>query len=227
MRMTSLRVLNYKSFADSGEMHHESGFNVVVGRNNVGKTALAEATSLRFEYKPHRSLSTVPSPGAQLDPESRAEISMRFEANELTELLMHEMPTFYIPTPAKNPQTGVSVVIAALSEGLFIDAAFSNGVQVWVQLPSYMAGETEEAVMRITMEPSGELSHVGPVIGRPTDFPELASGLANKFFDRLYSFSAVRFGIDENSIGTNRVLASDASNLVQVLDLLNAPNKTG
>lgn len=220
MRMTSFRVINYKSFADSGEMHLEPGFNVILGRNNVGKTALAEAMSLRIQAKPHRSSSTVPSPGAQPDPESRAEISVRVEAGELRELLVREMPTFYVPTPAGNPQTGVSVAIAALSEGLPINAAFHNGSQLWAHLSTYVSGATDEAVMRLTVDPSGGLSHVGPIAGRPSDYPELASGLANKFFDRLYSFSAVRFGINENPIGTNRILAPDAFNLVQVLDLL-------
>jgi predicted ATPase len=220
VRITSFRVINYKSFADSGKMHLESGFNVILGRNNVGKTALVEAMSLRFVDKPHRSSSTVPSPGAQPDPESRAEISVRVEADELTELLIHEMPTFYVPTPAGNPQSVVSVAIAALSEGLPVHAAFRNGGQLWAHPSTYESGATDEAVMRFTVDPSGGLSHVGPVAGRPSDIPELASGLANTFFYRLYSFSAVRFGINENPIGTNRVLAPDASNLVQVLDLL-------
>ena len=59
MRIENFRVVNYKSFADSGEMRLKPSFNVIVGRNNVGKTALAEAVSLRFQAKPHRSLKTV------------------------------------------------------------------------------------------------------------------------------------------------------------------------
>lgn len=83
MRIQSFQVINYKSFADSGEIHLEPGFNVIVGRNNVGKTALAEAMSLRFPGKPHRSLTTVPTLGTPIDENSRAEVSIRLEANEL------------------------------------------------------------------------------------------------------------------------------------------------
>jgi predicted ATP-binding protein involved in virulence len=46
VRIESFRVVNYKSFADSEEIRLEPGFNVIVGRNNVGKTALAEARRL-------------------------------------------------------------------------------------------------------------------------------------------------------------------------------------
>ncbi len=56
MHLSSFRVTNYKSFHDSEKVHFEPGFNVIVGRNNVGKTALSEAISLRFLDKPHRSL---------------------------------------------------------------------------------------------------------------------------------------------------------------------------
>src|ERR687894_2303320 len=40
MRIDRFRVLNYKSFADSTTMRLTSGFNVIVGQNNIGKTAL-------------------------------------------------------------------------------------------------------------------------------------------------------------------------------------------
>jgi hypothetical protein len=57
VHLSSFRVTNYKSFHDSEKVHFEPGFNVIVGRNNVGKTALSEAISLRFLDKPHhRSL---------------------------------------------------------------------------------------------------------------------------------------------------------------------------
>jgi predicted ATP-dependent endonuclease of OLD family len=73
LRIESFRIVNYKSFTDSRERYLEPGFNVIVGRNNVVKTALAEALSLRFSDKPHRSSKTVPGPDAQPDPESRAD----------------------------------------------------------------------------------------------------------------------------------------------------------
>jgi predicted ATPase len=67
VRIRTFRVVNYKSFVDSGELRLEPGFNVIVGRNNVGKTALAEAVGLHLlTDKPHRSLRTVPREGSVL-----------------------------------------------------------------------------------------------------------------------------------------------------------------
>lgn len=43
MRIERFRIQNCKSFIDSGEVELSGGFNVLVGANNVGKTALLEA----------------------------------------------------------------------------------------------------------------------------------------------------------------------------------------
>jgi AAA15 family ATPase/GTPase len=63
MYIAKFQVQNYKSFLSSQEVNLTSGFNVVVGQNNAGKTALVEALSLHFDNKYHMSMKTSPSPG--------------------------------------------------------------------------------------------------------------------------------------------------------------------
>src|SRR5262249_1713510 len=43
MRVLSVQIVNYKSYGDSGPIWFGPGFNVLVGQNNSGKTALLEA----------------------------------------------------------------------------------------------------------------------------------------------------------------------------------------
>ena len=220
MRIQSFQVINYKTFADSGEMRLEPSFNVIVGRNNVGKTALAEAMSLRFPSKPHRSMNTLPTPDTPISQDSRTEISIRLEANELVELLIREMPTFYVPTEAQEAPAGRATFRTVLSEGVTVNATFLNGSYHSAKLSTYTGETPPRRYMRFTMDRSGNPSATGPLLDMASDYPELAAGVAAKFHERLYDFSAVRFGIDEKPIGTNRFLAPDASDLVQVLDLL-------
>ena len=130
MRIQSFQVINYKTFADSGEMRLEPSFNVIVGRNNVGKTALAEAMSLRFPSKPHRSMNTLPTPDTPISQDSRTEISIRLEANELVELLIREMPTFYVPTEAQEAPAGRATFRTVLSEGSQSMLRFSTAVTI-------------------------------------------------------------------------------------------------
>jgi hypothetical protein len=221
VRIDSFRVVNYKSFADSKEIRLEPGFNVIVGRNNVGKTALAEALSLRFSNKPHLSLSTVLRPGAPpLDPSSRAEVTIRLEANELSELLADELHTFYLPTHPERPNVALARLKTALSEGTIVEAVFQGGGLDSARLAAHLGSTMSDTYMQFTPDSSGQPTP-GPVFhSMPQDHPELAAFLAGKFFERLYSFSAVRFDIRENPMGINRNLSPNASDLVQVLALL-------
>jgi recombinational DNA repair ATPase RecF len=56
MYIKKLQVYNYKSYFDSGVMEFTPGVNIIVGKNNAGKTSLLEVLTLDFENQPHRSL---------------------------------------------------------------------------------------------------------------------------------------------------------------------------
>ncbi len=165
MHVSSFRITNYKSFADSGLVHLESGFNVVVGRNNVGKTAFAEAVSLRFSDNPHRSLNTVPTRNAQPNPRSQIAVSITVEAGELAELLAHELSTFYVPTQPDSPGPGEVAMRTALSDGLTVEADFQPGGAHSARLSTYMG-------------PSGSTSYLKSLWTRWVD---------SRIWDRLWA----------------------------------------
>lgn len=71
MRIASFKITNYKSFRATDEAVLAEGFNVIVGPNNVGKTAMVEALGLHFSHKPHRSLSTAPRATTATEPVSQ------------------------------------------------------------------------------------------------------------------------------------------------------------
>lgn len=48
MFIKKLQVFNYKSYLDSGLMEFSPGINIIVGRNNAGKTSLLEVLTLDF-----------------------------------------------------------------------------------------------------------------------------------------------------------------------------------
>lgn len=60
MYVKSLKINNYKSFWESEEIPFEKGFNLIVGQNDAGKSALLECLLPGIENKPHRSLLTAP-----------------------------------------------------------------------------------------------------------------------------------------------------------------------
>lgn len=62
MYLSKFRLLNYKSFQDSEVLEFKPDINIIVGPNNLGKTALLEALSLNFQNNIHRSITTFPVP---------------------------------------------------------------------------------------------------------------------------------------------------------------------
>ena len=78
MHISKFQVFNYKSYNDSTEIELKSGFNIITGQNNAGKTALLDALTLNFPARPHRSESTVPFRGAPVEQAS----SMRSTTDE-------------------------------------------------------------------------------------------------------------------------------------------------
>ncbi len=58
MYISKIRVKDYKSFRDSGDIEFKSGINIIVGQNNAGKTSLLEALEIKIVDIPHRSVKT-------------------------------------------------------------------------------------------------------------------------------------------------------------------------
>jgi hypothetical protein len=108
----------------------------------------------------------------------------------------------------------------ALSEGTNVRGVFSNENLLSASLTTYPESPSRSAYLQFNPDPSGKPMRAGMVDSRPSNYPVLDTYLAHKLFSRIYSFSAVRFDINENPISTNRILAPNTSNLVQVLDLL-------
>jgi AAA15 family ATPase/GTPase len=106
MYISDIRIQNYKSYRDSRALELGPGINVIVGKNNVGKTALLDALSLRFGAVPHRSLNTLPSETRSLKPKSTVEFTFTLSKEELLDLLIDAQPRgnaeFRLPLPDRS-----------------------------------------------------------------------------------------------------------------------------
>jgi hypothetical protein len=96
MHFSKFKLENYKSIHSSGDLLFTPGFNVIVGRNDVGKTALVEGLSLAFGTISHRSEKTIPYRGAQLPIESQAHCTIHLPGDEMRDILLG-LPQFFVP----------------------------------------------------------------------------------------------------------------------------------
>jgi hypothetical protein len=226
MRITSFRIENYKSFSSPQAINVLPGFNVIVGKNNVGKTALTEALSLRFEQKPHLSQTTVPYIGAT--PKQFSHIHMCFEvtSEELKNILVDHISTFHVPIKENR----IDDFLRTISHSIVVKCIFRSG-----EVTSAHIDEVGPTIDQTNIDTA--LSVVQFTIARPeleikvsgsnTTAPgreTIAFKIATILRERIYCFRAERLNVGQSNIGAETNLKSDASNLPQVLHYLLSSN---
>jgi predicted ATPase len=224
MHISTIQIRNYKSFYDSQEIHLTAGFNIVVGQNNVGKTALAEALSLTFEDKPHRSLKTFPMAQTPVAGRSSVSISFVFSGEELTDVLLNRFNDFYLLSNDSNADVPDRKFRNMLSSEVSLDCVYHHDEFLAAYFPSYDASRNIQRGIN--------LSGVHFVVDRASRIIERASvnttshsgllnfRLANLLREDIYMFRAERLNIGVSAFGLNTELSTDARNLAEVLHIL-------
>ncbi|BAZ28149.1 SMC domain protein [Cylindrospermum sp. NIES-4074] len=99
MFIKTLQVFNYKSYSDSGEMEFAPGINIIVGRNNAGKTSLLEVLTLDFEDHPHKSIKTLPNKSSTIEQKSKIKITLHIGKGEWRDFIQYISTDIGIPIP--------------------------------------------------------------------------------------------------------------------------------
>lgn len=241
MRMSSFRVQNYKSFRDSGQLDFSGGFNVVVGENNVGKTALLEALSLAAPAKPHKSPATAPRYGTPVNQITQIEVRFVLSGAEARDLLLENGAGFSLPIPAHGAGNVAAFANAFCDElfGLseiefFIKLETRVGQAVIISPSRYPSfgrysakplahPNAQREYLRMQVDPSRtRFVHVSGVHNH--DAEEIGCVLTKLIEKRIYVFRAERLGVDSSPFGLNEILTPDAANLPEVLNQLQSRN---
>ncbi|HYW20132.1 MAG TPA: AAA family ATPase [Nodularia sp. (in: cyanobacteria)] len=104
MELDSYGLVKYvfSKLLDSGLMEFTPGINIIVGRNNAGKTSLLELLTLKFENQPHKSLKTLPTKSSLIKEGSKIELSVLIEKQELRTFLKHIQSQIGILDPGRE-----------------------------------------------------------------------------------------------------------------------------
>ena len=224
MRLLTARVLNYKSFSDSGVVALSGGFNVVLGRNDAGKSAFLEALSLRMTSKPHRSLETVPDRQWPVDSLSTVHLSLSVSKAELVAILSrHE--TIFVPvfdgSTAEQTQRLFEMVVddpgtfhGVWSNGLFQRGAFARFGEI--------RSVVQSVVVTNTKQPRAFAPRFGVISNASS--PTYADIIAAALPERIFLFRAERLSVGEHLATGNHVLTPNASNLAEAINSLQTSN---
>ncbi|TKB56947.1 MAG: chromosome segregation protein SMC [Nitrospira sp.] len=228
MRICSFKIKKYKSFLEPRELIFEEGINLIVGQNNVGKTALLEALSLSFSGKPHRSQLTAQTSTALIDPLSSARVKLAVSGAELRELLLGCGGEFNVPvqTEQSTPrQDGISALEAILARDethftLELNAPQGSAAQFFVKdYPTHGLYPATKQFHRITPSPD-RTSFYAVGTQKTTEQAEFGVVVASFLRSRIYRFDAQRVGSGSCGFGHNAVMHPTANNLPEVLNIL-------
>ncbi|HEU4558978.1 MAG TPA: AAA family ATPase, partial [Longimicrobium sp.] len=222
MRLGKISVRNYKAFRETPEIVFQSGFNIIVGQNDAGKSSLLEASSLKFEAHPHRSLITFPRPVVVRNPLSDVTASFFLSRQEVWEAFL-KTSGLYIPV-GRGTKGGVDSRAIAQS---FLDQirqydnefAVSNyrtgGYNEKAALNAFSTfNEHSEYYRRITREGNEMVVYDEDETERQRRWDEV---LTKYIEQRIYHLKAERVKPGRANAGVSTVLQNDASNLPEVL----------
>ena len=215
MLIKSCQISNYKSFRASEEFKFTPGFNVVVGQNSAGKTALIEALSLQFGDKPHRSPKTVERRGSPNDGASKVGLTFQITNDEFVSILSM-VGQIYIPASLNEiTDTTVARFQGAIQNGVEIGFEYGSGSNFTSSHLTGFGAAFGDPTIRLTLDTkSGKFVHSGPSLTnlsnpKGTFAAHLLSGLQN----RIYVFRAERLNVGQCATGINPTLLPNASNL--------------
>src|SRR5438034_9218089 len=155
MRIARFRIENYKSFRTTEDVSLTLGFNVIVGENNVGKTALIESLSLRVGGNPHWSLETAPTRDAPLLGLSSITVTFDLPGSELLPFL-RRMGGFYFPTLHNDASNAARDLTGMLgSPSLELETTWHNGGLIKAGFSGLPTPPPLFAVLRVA--PSGTI----------------------------------------------------------------------
>lgn len=240
MKIRTFAAGNYKSIYKMEPFALTNGFNIVIGQNAAGKTALLETLGLQPSPKPHRSEKTVPNRRDITESHSMAYVELELPNSEMKRLLRNTRAGVNLPVPASG-----SNLAAELGTNNWDGPAVDELIRWWLNQPVYVFklkfSSSGEALSNrsyqsfVTYPPllnsSGDYLHVSFQLDLAENLvrsgtrwnssvPDLGVDLANHFRQLIYRFSSERPVKARSPHGTNPQLASNAENLAEVLHVL-------
>jgi hypothetical protein len=230
MRLHSFAIENYKCYTGHAPLKLEPGFNVVVGRNNSGKTALLEALALTFSGHPHRSLQALPRSTRPLPPRSEASFSVIISTVELEDAFIAQSQ-LALAVPGRGWQQDRDSAIRLLHDLLKlpeVELAFGryghgqSGGFYQTRFPAITSydgvGTQNNRPYYIFNVRQGSFEFSGAV--GASDDTDVFFRVGQMVANRIYAFKAERLALGEAPFGPATELQRNASNLAEVIHML-------
>lgn len=231
MRIDTIAIENYKCFLEKQEIIFAKGFNLLIGKNNSGKTTALELTSLPDNINgPHRSERNLIEYMEKPEPSSSYSICISTKINELRRFFGDQ---FFIPLPNNaHSLDNRSKVAEALS------------LESPVKLIYYFAGQEKRLQVETPLGRSDSATKSKTISGAMLDFKLSSNGFINAdtpnfsssisplinhetIRKAVYRFSALRTPRARYSMENGAELRTDAENLAFCINHLQTNDSEG
>jgi hypothetical protein len=223
MHLKQLIIKNYKGFLQSS-IAFSPGINIITGRNNSGKTALLEAASLVPRSNPHRSIRA-----SAAQPDSTFLATIAIDTADIVRAINAslEEESFLLPfwkQSEEDPSNPSIVWRTALRRGFWeIQAEFSYR-KTSEHSGQIIQGEVTDNHGYIILRKDADTGEITPTNSARAPSNSLGATMVHKFAKNTYAFKAERLNIGCYGFGMSTDLSPDASNLPQVLNVLQSEN---
>jgi predicted ATPase len=238
MYISNFEITNYKSYREPAALKLGQGFNIITGQNSAGKTALLEALTLQIGHNPHRSLRTMPTRTTVLTNDSSVRVLFAINREEFLSFFRPGVH-YYFPRPKnafitahggdgngfmdwlfRQQEVRIAARLYKSSDGTETWRGDSDHLEVFGFYETDIPPRDNRYCFQVRFD-SGEHPHV--VSEAPVhQTNDVRAYIASQLRPRIYRFTAERFNIGQCQFGNNSVLATNAQNLPEVLDVLTA-----
>ena len=215
MKITNLRLKGLSAFADSGPIQFGGGMNLIIGQNNVGKSALL--SSIRPEYNGTRHTNKSQYEGHLL-PATERYIEMEFSGPELVNALLKSRFELHFPTASEGEEDQRLSHKFLAAASVRLTACYQEGMPVRIITDPthehYRGGRSHFAAWGAQ---NGSYQYLGARVGGADT---LANAIAALHSQSVFYFQAQRQSVGRFNYGRQEQLLPDASNLAAVLSTL-------
>jgi AAA domain, putative AbiEii toxin, Type IV TA system len=236
MKLEKIAITNVRGFWEGFEAELDPAVTAILGRNNAGKTGLLNTISNPGEISRYRGPASLPFAGATNDRQSIVQYRFVVDKQDIEQLTRHE---FWLVFPGANlTSSQIQAQYAAFRtrdrityEGQVVIE--THGQIGWAALGEYaQVADPANGVSRVRFRANPasqggvdvlENTSSGYPAGPAFLHPELGSvALQQLVGRRMFRFLAERKPALVMQVQPSATLAPDASNLVNVLDALQA-----
>lgn len=232
MKIRSIKIDNYKSFYIAEPIYFAKGINLIIGKNNAGKSSLLDTLSLNFKNNPHRSIINLAKKGLTNTRSSNVKLEISISGTELLMMineLQANMLDFPMPRDVKGTPEDQNVakefigkinnIIKENSELIF-NLSYSNGALYKFSsdlTPTFQKGQNRK-IRKVSFEREGNRLIFSQI--KQENFIDNLSIWHLNFKKRIFIFNAERLNISQCNNGISNTLQPNASNLAEVLNYL-------